>query len=125
MSIRSFSQGASTGRSSTSLRNGSWIAILGGGPAGAFFGYFLLGLAERVGVDIKVDIYEPRDFSLAAPQGCNHCAGVISESLVQNLALDGITLPPTIVQRAIDSYVMHTDVGSLRIETPSLWLSPL
>jgi len=34
--------------------------------------------------------------------------------------LEGITLPPTIVQRSIDSYTMHTDVGCLRIETPTL-----
>jgi flavin-dependent dehydrogenase len=102
-----------------SLKNGSHVAVMGGGPAGSLFSYFLLVMAERVGIDIHVDIYEPRDFSMKAPQGCNYCAGVISESLVQNLAVEGINLPPTVVQRAIDSYVMHTDVGKLRIEPPS------
>lgn len=120
MSIKPFSRGARAARSSIRLENGSRVAVLGGGLAGSFFGYFLLDLAGRVGIDISVDIHEPRDFSLTASHGCNHCAGVISESLVQILALDGITLPPDIVQRAIDSYIMHTDVGSLRIETPSL-----
>jgi flavin-dependent dehydrogenase len=99
------------------LQSGSHVAIMGGGPAGSFFSYFLLDMAERVGLELQVDIYEPRDFSLAAPQGCNMCGGVISESLVQNLAAEGINLPATVVQRAIDAYVMHTDVGSLRIET--------
>jgi hypothetical protein len=65
-----------------------------------------------------VDIYEPRDFSTSL-QGCNMCAGVISETLVQHLAVDGINLPATVVQRAVDSYVMHTDAGSLRLATPS------
>lgn len=69
-------------------------------------------------MDVRVDIYEPRDFSLPGPTGCNMCGGVISESLVQILATEGINLPPTVVQRGIDSYMLHTDVGSVRIETP-------
>ncbi len=100
---------------SISLENGSRVAVIGGGPAGSFFSYFLLGLAQRMDVDIKVDIYEPRDFTLPAPQGCNMCAGVVSETLVQNLAAEGINLPASVVQRAVDSYVLHTDVGSQRI----------
>ena len=51
-------------------------------------------------------------------EGCNMCGGIISESLVQNLAAEGINLPPTVVQRGIDSYLLHMDVGSVRIETP-------
>lgn len=100
------------------LEDGSRVAVIGGGPAGSFFSYFLLDMAERVGMGLKVDIYEPRDFSLPAPQSCNHCAGVISESLIQNLATEGINLPASVVQRGVDSYVLHTDTGSLRIDTP-------
>jgi flavin-dependent dehydrogenase len=105
--------------SSMRLGNGSRIAVIGGGPAGSFFSYFLLGLAERVGVDLKVEIYEPRDFSLPAPQGCNMCAGVISETLVQNLAMEGINLPASVVQIAINSYILHTDLGCQRIDAAS------
>ena len=100
------------------LRDGSRVAVMGGGPAGSIFSYFLLDMAARAGTELEVDIYEPRDFSLPAPLGCNNCGGVISESLVQNLAAEGIILPTMVVQRAIDAYVMHTDMGSLRIETP-------
>ncbi|NIP70748.1 MAG: hypothetical protein GTO04_16685, partial [Planctomycetales bacterium] len=39
------------------------------------------------------------------------------ESLVQTLAAEGINLPTTVVQRGIDSYVLHMDVGSVRIES--------
>jgi flavin-dependent dehydrogenase len=46
------------------------------------------------------------------------CGGIISESLVQLLATEGINLPSTVVQRGIDSYILHMDVGSVRIETP-------
>jgi hypothetical protein len=37
---------------------------------------------------------------------------------VQVLASVGINLPADVVQRGIDSYVLHMDVGSVRIETP-------
>ena len=100
------------------LDSGSRVAVIGGGPAGSFFSYFLLAMAERVGMELAVDIYEPRDFSKPGPAGCNMCGGIISESLVQLLAAEGINLPPTVVQRGIESYVLHMDVGTVRIETP-------
>lgn len=101
-----------------SLDSGSRIAVIGGGPAGSLFSFYLLDMADRLGIDIHVDIYEPRDFSRPAPQGCNMCGGIISETLVQNLAADGINLPATVVQRGIDSYMLHMDVGKVRIDTP-------
>jgi flavin-dependent dehydrogenase len=94
------------------------VGVIGGGPAGSFFTIFLLDTAERMGMDIQVDIYEPRDYTRPGPVGCNMCGGIISESLVQNLAAEGINLPPNVVQRGIDSYMLHMDVGSVRIETP-------
>lgn len=100
------------------LKNGSCVAVIGGGPAGTFFSYFLLDMAARAGLDITVDIYEPRDFSLAGPAGCNMCAGIVSETLVQMLATEGINLPGSVVQRGIESYILHMDVGSTRIDTP-------
>lgn len=101
-----------------SLDSGSRVAVIGGGPAGSLFSFYLLDMAGRMGIDIQVDIFEPRDFSRPAPQGCNMCGGIISESLVQMLAADGINLPTTVVQRGIDSYMLHMDVGKVRIETP-------
>ncbi len=100
------------------LADGSRVAVIGGGPAGTFFTYFLLRLAESVDLDLAVDIYEPRSFDYQGPAGCNHCGGIVSESLVQLLATEGINLPPSIVQRGIESYVLHTDIGNVRIETP-------
>jgi flavin-dependent dehydrogenase len=100
------------------LCDGSKVAVVGSGPAGSLFAYFLLEIAGRIGLTISVDIYEPKQFGKAGPQGCNMCGGIISESLVQNLASEGITLPATVVQRGLDSYVLHMDVGSVRIDTP-------
>jgi hypothetical protein len=99
------------------LNDGARVGVMGGGPAGSLFSYFLLDMAERVGKEIRVDIYEPRDFDVPGPAGCNMCAGVVSETLVQYLAAEGINLPPTVVERGIDSYVLHMDVGSVRIGT--------
>jgi flavin-dependent dehydrogenase len=104
--------------SSPRLTNGSRVGVIGGGPAGSFFSYFLLRLAKRADLQIKVDIYEPRDFSQPAPRGCNMCGGIVSESLVQTLATEGINLPQEVVVRGIDSYTLHMDVGSVRIDTP-------
>lgn len=111
---------ASPGTAPDDLRlvDGSRVAVIGGGPAGSFFSYFLLAMAERVGLALDVDLYEPRDFRRPGPQGCNMCGGIVSESLVQNLAMEGISLPPSVVQRGIDSYVLHMDVGSVRIDLP-------
>ncbi len=100
------------------LDDGGRVAVIGGGPAGSFFSYFLLDLAERAGLDLQLDIYEPRNFTTPGPAGCNMCGGIISESLVQHLAAEGIALPPTVVERGIDSYVLHMPEGNVRIDTP-------
>ena len=109
---------ASRQSSRLGLTNGSRVAVIGGGPSGSFFSYFLLDMCQRIDIDLQLDIYEPRDFSIPGPVGCNMCGGIISESLVQMLAVEGINLPTTVVQRGIDSYMLHTDLGSVRIDTP-------
>jgi len=100
------------------LQDGSRIAVVGGGPAGSLCAYFLFRFAEQRNVRLAVEIYEPRDFAQAGPRGCNMCGGVVSESLLQALAADGIELPATVVQRGIAAYVLNTDEGSVSIQTP-------
>jgi flavin-dependent dehydrogenase len=100
------------------LQDGSRVAVVGGGPAGSFFAYFLMKMARAIDLDVAVDIFEPRSFSHCGPAGCNHCGGVVSESLVQILAAEGIVLPRGVVQRGIESYVVHMDVGDVAIESP-------
>jgi flavin-dependent dehydrogenase len=114
----SFAPRPSSSPSRLELDSGSRVAVLGGGPAGSFFSYFLLEMANRVGMDLKLDIYERKTFSTIGPAGCNMCGGIISESLVQTLATEGINLPTSVVERGIDSYVLHMDVGDVRIDTP-------
>lgn len=100
------------------LEDGSKIAVIGGGPAGSFFTYFAYDFAQRLGTDIEIDIYEAKNFEIAGPAGCNHCGGIVSESLVQVLSTEGLVLPSNVVRRGIESYTMHLEQGSVLIETP-------
>ena len=100
------------------LEDGSRVAVIGAGPAGSMFSYFMLNMAESMALDVQVDLYEPRQFCHRGPAGCNHCGGVVSESLVQKLATEGIQLPDDVVQRGLESYTLHMDVGDVEIATP-------
>ncbi len=111
-------QKETSGPSRLRLESGSRVAVVGGGPAGSFFSFFLQETASRIGLNLHVDIYEPKVYSQAGPAGCNMCGGIISESLVQLLATEGVNLPPSVVQRGIASYTLHMDVGSVQIATP-------
>jgi flavin-dependent dehydrogenase len=100
------------------LGDGSRVAVIGGGPAGSFSTLFLLEMAHRASLDIAVEVFEDKYFSLFGPSGCNHCGGVVSESLVQILAAEGILLPQSVVRRGIEAYTIHSGNFSLRINTP-------
>jgi flavin-dependent dehydrogenase len=100
------------------LQDGSRVAVVGGGPSGSFFSFFLLRMAEAIDLDLEVEIFEPRSFARCGPAGCNHCGGIVSESLVQIMAAEGIRLPRGVVQRGVESYVVHMDVGDVAIESP-------
>jgi len=105
-------------RDPLSLEDGDRVAVVGGGPAGSLFAIFFSQLAELIGLDVGVDLYEPRRFEHRGPAGCNHCGGIVSESLVQMLAAEGVEIPGGIIQRGIESYVLHMDVGTVRIDPP-------
>src|SRR5210317_1300046 len=113
-----FAGAPDTASDSRTLQDGSRIAVIGAGPAGSMFSYFFLNMAETMGLEASVDIYEPRRFCHRGPAGCNHCGGIVSESLVQRLATEGIRLPDSVVQRGIESYTLHMDVGDVEIATP-------
>lgn len=77
-------------------------------------------MAKMMGKEITVTIFEPKDFTKDGPGGCNRCGGIISELLVQTLAVEGINLPDSVVRKGINSYRLHTNEGSVFIATPSL-----
>ena len=100
------------------LRDGSKIAVVGGGPAGSFFAYFALQYAHLLGIQVDIDVFESKDFNSAGPKGCNNCGGIISESLVQSLSTEGIVLDSEVIRRGIQTYTIHLDQGVYEIETP-------
>ena len=100
------------------LEDGARIAVIGGGPAGSFFSYFVLKFAKALGMDISVDIYESKNFNCAGPKGCNNCGGIVSESLIQALSTDGVELSSRVIRREIESYTLHLEQGSTVINTP-------
>ncbi len=102
------------------LQDGANIAVVGGGPTGSFFSIFALKMAKMIGKEISITIFEPKDFTKDGPGGCNRCGGIISELLVQTLAVEGINLPDSVVRKGINSYRLHTNQGSVFIATPSL-----
>jgi flavin-dependent dehydrogenase len=106
-------------RSDCTLNDNAKVAVIGGGPSGTLFSYFALRMAKMIDRKIDVTIFEPKAFTKDGPIGCNRCGGVISEHLVQTLAVEGINIPPEVVQRGIDSYVLHTQRGDVSIKSPA------
>ena len=100
------------------LQDGSRIGVVGGGPSGSFFAYFALEQARRIDLDIHVDIIEAKDFACTGAQGCNHCGGIVSESLIQMLSAEGIVLPPEVIRQGIESYTLHLEQGTTVISAP-------
>ena len=102
------------------LTDGARVAIVGGGPAGSFFSIFASQLASDLSKKLDITIYERKTFINQGAAGCNMCAGVVSESLIQLLAIEGINLPSSVVQRSIDSYYFHTQGDSIQVKSSRL-----
>jgi len=90
------------------LGAGAHLVVIGGGPAGCFFSLFAMRLAREKGTPISVTIVNGKDFLAFGPSGCNMCAGVLAETLVEDLEAMGLPVPQQRVQRRIDGYYFHT-----------------
>jgi flavin-dependent dehydrogenase len=97
---------------STRLRDGDSVAVVGGGPAGAFFAIQLLKKASEMNRRLLVSIIEKKRPAgpMAEPwhcKGCNACAGGISPRLTAALEQIGIPIPEEIVQSEIEHIWLH------------------
>jgi flavin-dependent dehydrogenase len=106
-------------KSEYTLNDNANIAVIGGGPSGSLFSIFALKMAKLSDKKINLTIFESKDFTRDGPAGCNRCGGVISEHLIQALSVEGINLPADVIQRSINSYVLHTQRGDVFIESPA------
>ena len=98
------------------LRNGSRVGVVGAGPAGTFFSYFLDKYARERNIELGIVIFDKKKFYEKGIRGCNMCAGIISSNLVEKMNDAGIKLPENVVQRYIRGYVLETKAGSLHLE---------
>ena len=100
------------------LKDGSHIAIIGGGPSGCFFANFALRLARLRGIEIHVTIFEGRDFTRADHSACNMSVGVLAERLMEKLDWQGITIPQRCIQAEIRGYQFFTQDDHMSLEHP-------
>ncbi len=101
------------------LADGDRVCIVGGGPAGCFAALHLLKLAGYRDLELEVLIFEPRDFTLRGPGGCNRCAGILSSRLMRGLAGLELTIPDEVVQSELKTYAIHLDEEVLAIHQPN------
>ena len=102
------------------------MAVIGGGPAGAFFAIHLLRKARELGKELKVTIFERRRPSgcHTAPgltqgwKGCNYCAGGISPRLNDVLKGLGLQVPEEIIQNRIHSITIQGFWKNIELEVP-------
>jgi flavin-dependent dehydrogenase len=99
------------------LKDGSKIAVIGGGPAGSFFAHFAQKWSAKKGLNLSVTIFDGKDFLQRGPKGCNLCAGVIAESLNQKMRDEGIFLPEKRIINRVEGYCLHADGGSLQLSS--------
>jgi flavin-dependent dehydrogenase len=114
------------GSAGLELADGSLVAVVGGGPAAAFFAIRLLRGARARGRRIEVLIFErkrelhfcqPAD-DFAACGGCNFCAGGISPRLVDILREDGLSIPDEVVEARVREVTIHGDWKSFELPVP-------
>ncbi|HEY0005241.1 MAG TPA: FAD-dependent monooxygenase [Pyrinomonadaceae bacterium] len=98
------------------LRDGSRVAIIGGGPGGASCALRLLSQARARGMDLRVTIYEPKSF----PRHHNACIGVLAPPTAELLRERlGIELPAEMIKRTIKGYRLHGDRSDIELRAPS------
>ena len=103
---------------SLTIKNGSKIAVIGGGPAGSFFALHLLHFADEIGIRPEITIYQQRNFDRPGPKGCKGCAGVLSANLLRNMGELGLTIPSEVLQDTIENYALHSPYTSISISRP-------
>lgn len=108
------------------LAPGSVVAVIGGGPAGAFFAIQLLRRAAEAGRELRVMVFErrhqPANGSAGGQadcwKGCNHCAGGISPRLVEVLRRLELELPETVIQSRIRNLTIQGYWKNIQLEVP-------
>jgi flavin-dependent dehydrogenase len=109
----------------TTLPDGATIAVVGGGPAAAFFSVQMLRGARERGKEIQLLILEQKQKAhpveaggAASLEGCNHCAGGISPRLSDALRENDLELPERVIQGRPTQITVHGDWKSIELPVP-------
>lgn len=100
------------------------IAVIGGGPGGAFFALEALKIARAAGRRTRIVILEQKrqvldgTFSIASREGCGYCAGGVSPRLADVLDADGLKIPEEIIQSHIDSVTIQGNWKHIQLAVP-------
>ncbi|MBI4332126.1 MAG: hypothetical protein HY673_12670, partial [Chloroflexi bacterium] len=105
-------------KTNKTLKPGSRVGVVGGGPAGSFFALFLSRYAAAANLKLDITIYEQRSFATSGPGGCNRCAGVLSSRAIGNMRSLGLKVPEEVVQTRLTSYRLHSPYGTIDISNP-------
>src|SRR5665647_1614976 len=93
------------------LRNGSVVVIIVGGPAGCSCAIKLRQLAEERGRDLRIILFERKDFNLHY----NQCVGVLSPPIEEVLKKElSISIPQELIKRKIMGYYISVSYTHLR-----------
>ena len=105
------------------LKDGSHVAVIGGGPAGSFFAIHLLREAKQRNRQITVTLiekkalWEPPQTERRA-RSCNYCAGGISTRLHQKLERCGIRLPDQLICQVFTHIWIHGSWKNFPLRIP-------
>jgi flavin-dependent dehydrogenase len=100
----------------TYLQSGNTIGVVGAGPAGSFFAIELLRRARSLGLTLKVDIYDGKNFARKGAAGCNMCAGAVGYKLIREIERSTTTIPPEVIHYEIEGYAVHYQDSTARLE---------
>lgn len=108
------------------LPSGATVAVVGGGPAGAFLAIHLLRGAAARGRQIRVIVIERHHEPVGQPpaagpvcwRGCNHCAGGISPRLNDVMRSLDLVPPEAMVQRRIRAVTIQGHWKNITLEVP-------
>ncbi len=97
------------------LADGAQVAIIGADPAGTFAAHLLREHARRVGRDVRMTMFDAKDFTQPGPRGCNMCGGVVAGTLLRRMRASGLVPPGGVVQSIVDGFELDTVAGSARL----------
>ncbi|MBF0441097.1 MAG: hypothetical protein HQK54_04265 [Oligoflexales bacterium] len=99
------------------LKNGSRICIVGGGPAGCFAAMHAQKLGAERGLEFEIIVFDIAE----TPKGqiyCKGCAGILSSRLQRGLQELNIELDRSVIQEEIVSYVVHVPGAAFIVNKP-------